>query len=94
MSERHFTAWVTSDRSAVANGRVDVVVLKDERDNTGSGWTSVGDPIFSADTTMEVGGDFEEALRQAEELLNDAGWHVASEWCSISTGAIATVSSF
>jgi prevent-host-death family protein len=91
----HFTAWITTDTSALDQACADVVVLADElqgEPDDPNPWSSTGEPLFSAATTVDAAeGDIEDAMREAEELLAAAGWTKASQWESVPTGCIVTV---
>jgi len=97
MSE-HFTAWITTDASALPHGNIDVTVLADEitgykgeNDETPV-WGSTGDPLFYAETDIDArDGDRDALIHQAEKMLRDAGWSVAEPWDGVDTGYVATV---
>jgi hypothetical protein len=101
-----YTAWITTDPSCLdADGRIDVVVLRDEivgcdvddDRNEVPVWSSAGEsPVFSAKTTNDASEDIDwdgpaGVYAQVVELLEAAGWSVESPWETIATGAIAVV---
>ncbi|GAA2640037.1 hypothetical protein [Streptomyces axinellae] len=102
MSE-HYTAWVTNDTSCLEGEFIDLVVLADdicgyETDQNGLEtdtpvWTSVGDPLMRAETTVsareESGADT--AMAQAIDLLAAAGWEKAGDWQAVTTGYTVAV---
>jgi hypothetical protein len=98
MSEQ-FTAWITTDASAVTTGHCDVIVLTDQitgyREGTNGDeipeWESTGPEMFSAVTGVPVDGDHKDAIDEAETLLNAAGWYRTADWEAVTTGYIATV---
>lgn len=98
----HFTAWLTTDRSCLEGDYCDVTVLADkqmgyESDRNGFEtdtpvWTSVGDPLFHAVTTARHDADTDEdATKQAQKLLESAGWRLAGDWDAVTTGCTVTV---
>lgn len=91
----HFTAWLTTDTSALAGDNADVVVLADElrgEPDDPNAWSSTSDERFSAVTTVNAAeGDIEDAIREANDLLAAAGWSRVGEWESVTTGCIVTV---
>lgn len=55
----HFTAWITTDTSALPNGNVDISVLADEitgyqGDDQTLVWESTGSPVFYAETDIDA----------------------------------------
>jgi hypothetical protein len=100
MTATHFTAWLTVDTTCLTGPVCDVAVLQDEavsyradQDGTESPvWGSTGDPLFHADTTVDAkDGDHDDAIKQAKELLDNAGWTITGDWDTVDTGYIATV---
>ena len=91
----HFTAWLTTDPTCLDQGCADVVVLRDElrgEPDDPNAWSSTGDPLFSAATTVDAkDGDMEDAMREAVDLLETAGWKLDGNWEAVSTGATVTV---
>lgn len=91
----HFTAWLTTDPGALDQGCADIVVLRDElrgEADDPNAWASTGDERFSAATTVDAkDGDHEDAQREAEELLEAAGWKLDGKWDATDTGYIVTV---
>jgi hypothetical protein len=84
-----FYAWVTTDITCLDQGCADVVVLRDEND-VRPGETN--EPLFTATTTVDAkDGDQEDAIREATELLEAAGWKKDGAWEPVTTGAIVTV---
>jgi hypothetical protein len=96
---KHFTAWITTDASAVDSGHCDVIVLTDRITGYREGndgdeipeWESIGPQVFSAVTTIPCDGDHQAAIDESETLLNSAGWSRISNWEAVPTGYIATV---
>lgn len=81
-----FTAWLTTDRSATATDACDVVVLKDDSTDP-EDWEQ-----FHAITTVDARtGDHDDAIKQARDLLEDAGWHMVGKWNAVPTGYVITV---
>lgn len=93
----HFTAWLTTDASAVPNGNADISVLRDEvagykGDNFDIPvYESTGDPIFYVETDVNVHDDHEGLIGKAEKALRDAGWTVSGAWDGVDTGYVVTV---
>ncbi|MFI9331983.1 hypothetical protein ACIGZJ_31130 [Kitasatospora sp. NPDC052868] len=91
----HFTAWLVNDRSALDGDDCDVTVLADQADNWKNGkpdWSSTGDPLFHALTGVDArDGDTDQAIREAEQLLEAAGWRVTGTWDAVDTGYVAVV---
>lgn len=91
----HFTAWLTTDTSCLDQACADVVVLRDElrgEPDDPNAWSSTGDPLFTATTTVDAkDGDQADAMREAEELLQAAGWELDGKWEPVTTGATVTV---
>jgi Phd_YefM. len=83
----HFTAWVTTDPTAV-------VVLADQNngDDDTPRWESTGDPLMHAVTTVDAhDGSPDDAMREAMELLTAHGWQVSGEWEAVPTGYVVAV---
>lgn len=100
MTTTHFTAWLTTDRSCLAGDTCDVVVLPDDAisydvDDDGNEtpiWSSTGDPILTVVTAVNAeDGDMDDAVKEAEALLNEAGWRTTGEWEGVPTGYVITV---
>lgn len=98
--EIRFTAWITTDATCLTSENCDVTVLIDQITGYREGeygeevpeWESTGPEVFSAVTTTPAnGGDDQDAIDQAEDLLRDAGWQITSNWEAVTTGYIATV---
>lgn len=94
-TSEHFTAWLTTDSSCLDQGCADVVVLRDElqgEPDDRNAWTSTGDPLMHAVTTVDAkDGDAVDAIREAGELLEAHGWERDGDWEAVPTGYIATV---
>lgn len=87
----HYTAWLTTASSALDTACADVVVLADEETSPGQ-WTSTGDPLMQATTTVSArDGNPAEAIREAEQLLVAAGWRIVGNWDAVPTGYTVTV---
>lgn len=88
MSEiRHFTAWLTNVSSCLSGNVMDVTVLEDtligsDPENHGHWATdSSKEQPFYAETTVPVEEDrVEDAMDQARDLLENAGWRIAGGW--------------
>lgn len=102
MTATHFTAWLTTDPTCLDGANSDVTVLADDiagykSDSNGFEtdvpvWTSTGDPLTHAVTTVPAkGGDDGEAMREAADLLEARGWRTAGDWETVPTGYIVTV---
>lgn len=91
----HFTAWLTTDTTCLDGDFADVVVLADElrgEPEDRDPWTSTGNPLFQANTNVDArSGDADQATREAEDLLAEAGWTMDGDWEPVPTGCIATV---
>jgi prevent-host-death family protein len=94
----HFTAWLTTDPTCMEQDQTcaDVLVLADELDGEDPGnpdhWTSTTDEHFKAMTTVDaVDGDHADAKREANELLEDAGWKLDGQWEGVDSGYVVTV---
>jgi len=90
-----FTAWLTTDPTALDQACADVVVLRDElrgEADDPNAWAASGDERFKAVTTVDArDGDHEDAMREAAELLAAAGWRMEGAWEATDTGYIVTV---
>lgn len=85
-----YVAWVTTDTTCLDQDNVDVVVLRDEKD-VAPGETN--EPLFSAVTSVPAkDGDHDDAIRETEARLTDAGWTVTGKWEPVPTGYVVTVS--
>lgn len=94
----HFTAWITTDTSALPGENIDLTVLADEisgyrdENETEPVWQSTGDPLLHAETeTSASEGDPADALRQAETILRESGWSLAGKWNAVDSGFTVTV---
>lgn len=82
------TAWVAFDRMMLDTNMVAVVVL--EHDQFGDRTSTL--PLFRGRTNVRYdAGEHEEAIRQAVDLLNEAGWRIAGPWKYTDTGCVAAV---
>ena len=94
----HFTAWITTDTSALPHGRIDVSVLADEIAGYKGDqfdepvYQSTGDPLYYAETDVDArDGEREGLIRKVEAMLRDADWTVSGPWEGVETGFVATV---
>lgn len=91
----HFTAWLTTDPTCLDQACADIVVLRDElrgEADDPNAWASTSDERFSAATTVDAkDGDDEDAIREAAELLEAAGWKLDGGWEAVTTGYTVTV---
>lgn len=91
----HFTAWLTTDPSCLDQACADVVVLADElrgEPDDPNAWASTTDQRFKAVTTVDAkDGDHKDAMREATDLLESAGWSLDGAWEANDTGYIVTV---
>lgn len=93
----HFTAWLTNDPSCLDQPCIDLTVLEDEPIDDADGkieWVtdSSKDPEFYAVTTVEAtADDIDDAFKQAEQLLDDAGWRIVGHWDVNTTSYTVTV---
>lgn len=77
-----YTAWLTTDRSALSTDFCDVVILAN--DELGQ---STGDPVWSGVTDVRYDATrADEALMAAAELLYDTEWYTAGPWSVVPTG--------
>jgi len=92
-TQRRFTAWLTTDPIGLTTPYADVVVLQDELEaDDPNAWASTGDPVFTANTTINAAtGDPEDMERQAVELLTAAGWVIEGKWEGYTTGGYVRV---
>jgi hypothetical protein len=82
------TAWVAFDRMVLDTNMVAVVVL--EYDQFGDRTSTL--PLFRGRTNVRYdAGEHEEAIRQAVDLLNEAGWRITGPWEYTDTGCVAAV---
>lgn len=88
----HFTAWLTTDTSALDQPNIDITVLEDEELGN-KGWTSKGGPaLFTTATNIPAeDGDHDKAQAEADDLLSEAGWNTVGSWDAVDTGYIITV---
>lgn len=99
----HFTAWLVDDRSCLDQDNCDVTVLADDittvigYDRNGFEaekveYSSTGDPVFYGITGVDArGGDIDDAIREAEQMLDDAGWETAGTWEAVGTSYVVEV---
>ncbi|MFJ2225639.1 hypothetical protein ACIOFY_37055 [Streptomyces anulatus] len=93
----HFTAWYTSDRSALDSRFTDVAVLEDrlssDEDQGDAAWSCAGgEPLFHAVTAVTVDDvDGSRGLDAAAEVLEEGGWRLVGPWQGVPTGSTATV---
>lgn len=96
----HYTAWITTDLSALPGRNIDVTVLPDEittydvrPDGTEAPvWGSTGEVVWHGETGVDAReGDPADAIRQAASLLGAAGWSVVDDWKGVDSGFVATV---
>ncbi|PBC72309.1 MULTISPECIES: hypothetical protein [unclassified Streptomyces] len=97
MTTTHFTAWLTTDASCLDQPNIDVTVLEDELigDNPANdgAWSSQGDPLFHAVTGVPAADSSTgRAEKEAQSLLEAAGWTVEGDWEPVPTGGVVTVS--
>lgn len=97
MPERqHFTAWLVNDSSALDGPCIDVTILPDELIGADSdderAWSSSGEPVFYAVTTVDAReGDVEDAIDEAERLMDAAGWRTVGKWDAVDNAYTVTV---
>ncbi len=96
----HFTAWLTTAPDCLTGDTADVVVLADEAvgERTYDGgttiteWTSVGSPVFHADTGIHHTADIQQIADRAQDILADGGWELTGErWDTVPTGLVIEV---
>ncbi|MGW6912615.1 hypothetical protein ACWGB8_02135 [Kitasatospora sp. NPDC054939] len=91
----HFTAWVTTDTSCLDQPNIDVDVLADTihgYNASGPVWTSSTTTLTHLTTTVPAAdGDGDKALKEAKDLLAEAGWTLTGTWDAVDTGFVATV---
>ncbi|MFE6868291.1 hypothetical protein ACFVFS_17215 [Kitasatospora sp. NPDC057692] len=98
----HFTAWLVNDRSALESDNCDVTVLPDRpliyiEDADGEeveviNWESTGTGVFHAVTNVDARhGDDEDAIRETEQLLEEAGWRITGKWEPLDTAYVTEV---
>lgn len=91
----HFTAWLTTDSSCLAGDVCDVVVLEDEllgEADDPRAWASTSKEHFQVETSVDArDGEHADAIAEAGELLEAAGWRIVGCWEPVGTGYTATV---
>ncbi|MBB1253065.1 hypothetical protein H3146_06735 [Streptomyces sp. OF3] len=98
MTARHFTAWLVNDPSCLDTAACDVTVLEDQLiggdpDSDDDWSTDSSKPIaFHATTTIDArDGDIDQAISEAEQLMDEAGWKTAGDWKPVPNAYIVTV---
>lgn len=95
MTATHFTAWLTTDPSALSGENCDVTVLADDEVGERDGqpvWSSVGNPLFYTEVTARHDADDDSAaIEQAKEALEEAGWRIKGDWDAVTTGSTVEV---
>ncbi|BFP50049.1 hypothetical protein KCMC57_64170 (plasmid) [Kitasatospora sp. CMC57] len=99
----HFTAWLVDDRSCLDQDNCDVTVLADDIttviDYDGNGfevekpeYSSTGAPVFYGITGVDArDGNVDDAIREAEQMLDAAGWVVTGTWEAVGTSYVVEV---
>lgn len=96
----HHTAWLVNIPSCLDQPMMDVTVLADEPvydvNSDGEeyihGWTSTGDPVFTAITNVPAeDGEIADGLADAKRLLRDGGWNTVGEWDVTDNAYVITV---
>lgn len=87
MTATHFTAWLTDDPSCLDQPNVDLNIWQDML-TTGDGdqdgdWAC--DPgqgtFFNAITSVNAeDGDVDDAMAEAKNLMEAAGWRIVGDW--------------
>lgn len=103
MADTHFTAWLVNDRSCLDQDNCDITVLADDittvidygpdgSEVEKSEYSSTGAPVFYGITGVDArDGDIEDAIREAEEMLDDAGWSTTGNWEAVGTSYVVEV---
>ncbi|MFJ2217731.1 hypothetical protein ACIQVO_37100 [Streptomyces sp. NPDC101062] len=97
--QQHFTAWFTDDLSASDQCVLDIVkdeIVRYEADRSGFTtdeplWGAKGQPILNIPTAMDASSGRPDTLRQAEQLLRDAGWETVGDWSDNQSGYTVAV---
>lgn len=87
----HYTAWITTDRSALDGDCMDLEVVQDELLGDDPTDESARFRFYAVTSVDARDGDIDDAIREAEELLRDAGWRVVGEWNATPGAYTATV---
>jgi len=99
----HFTAWLVNDRTCLDQDNCDITVLGDDintviayddcnQEIEQPEYSSTGDPVFYGITGVNAkDGDVNDAIREAEQMLDDAGWHTAGTWEAVGTSYVVEV---
>lgn len=89
---QHFTAWLCTDSSAVETGCMDVTILEDQPTDEGGWITDPDKPIaFHAVTTVDAkDGTAADGIKQAEELMREAGWRPVGVWIYVGNAHVVT----
>ncbi|MFF8610866.1 hypothetical protein ACF06X_33710 [Streptomyces sp. NPDC015346] len=93
----HFTAWLVNDPSCLDGPTCDITILEDELlgdDSAGGGWAtdSSKEPAFYALTQVDAeNGDIDDAIREAEALMGEAGWRTVADWDAVDNAYVVTV---
>lgn len=97
-TQRHFTAWMVNDPSALDQPCMDVTVLEDQLigadpADDGAWITDSSKPTaFYAITTVDAReGDGSDGCSEAEDLMAAAGWRLAGKWEATPNACIVTV---
>jgi hypothetical protein len=92
--ETHFTAWLVTDPALLDQGCMDVVILEDVDVEDDGRWVtdSSKEPVFYAVTTVDArSGIVADAVKEANALMREAGWHTAGDWSAADSAQIVTV---
>jgi len=94
----HFTAWLVNDASALETGCMDITILQDELIGEDPAdernWScDAGKPApFHAVTTVDAtDGDVDDAITEAKDLMEQAGWSITGSWDAVDNAYIVTV---
>lgn len=98
MDTTHFTAWLVNDPSALDQPCMDVAILEDAligadpEDKRAWATDSSKPEAFRAVTTVDAReGEVKDAISEAEDLMEGAGWRVIGDWDSVPNAYVATV---
>jgi hypothetical protein len=100
MTANHFTAWLVNDPSCLETDACDIIILQDEavsydvdaEGNETPNWASNGPQVFYAVTTVSArDGDIADAIREADDLMEAAGWRIVGDWDAVDNAYIVTV---
>lgn len=98
MTIRHFTAWLVNAPSALDQPCMDVTILEDELlggdpEDDGNWSTDSSKPTAFHDVTAidARSGEVEDAIGEAENLMEQAGWRTVGTWDSVDNAYIVTV---